>query len=150
MKGRKPKPTALKILSNNPGKRPLNKAEPKYPTLGDKPPEFLGDIAQEEWRRVFPILSAAKVIKAPEAALLTAYCEAFETYQRAADMSRGKGFIVKAPNGCPMISPLFTVLSRARADMVRLMAELGITPSSRSRVQAEQDDDDDGNPFSEV
>ena len=150
MKGRKPKPTALKILSNNPGKRPLNKAEPKYPTLGDKPPEFLGDIAQEEWRRVFPMLSAAKVIKAPEAALLTAYCEAFETYQRAADMSRGKGFIVKAPNGCPMISPLFTVLSRARADMVRLMAELGITPSSRSRVQAEQDEGDDGNPFSEV
>jgi len=29
MAGRKPKPTALKIIEGNPGKRPLNKNEPK-------------------------------------------------------------------------------------------------------------------------
>ncbi|HZK10243.1 MAG TPA: phage terminase small subunit P27 family, partial [Clostridia bacterium] len=28
-RGRKPKPTALKVLEGNPGKRPLNKNEPQ-------------------------------------------------------------------------------------------------------------------------
>ncbi|MEQ8198694.1 MAG: phage terminase small subunit P27 family, partial [Clostridiaceae bacterium] len=28
-RGRKPKPTAIKVLEGNPGKRPLNKNEPK-------------------------------------------------------------------------------------------------------------------------
>ncbi|HNS45422.1 MAG TPA: phage terminase small subunit P27 family [Alphaproteobacteria bacterium] len=149
MKGRKPKPTAMKILSNNPGKRPLNKKEPAYPVLGDRPPDFLGDIAKEEWSRMFPLLFSAMAIKATEAANLAAYCESFETYQRLAELSRGKGFVVKAPNGCPMISPLFTALSRARADMLRCMAELGITPSSRSRVVAEGHCRDK-NPFEDV
>lgn len=149
MRGRKPKPTAMKILSNNPGKRPINKREPTYPELGDEPPAFLGDIAKEEWHRVLPVLLAASAIKVPEAAALAAYCEAFETYHRLAEMSRGKGFIVKAPNGCPMISPLFTALSRARADMIRLMAELGITPSSRSRIVGDSKDAKK-NPFEDI
>ena len=29
-RGRKPKPTALKMLEGNPGKRPLNEYEPKH------------------------------------------------------------------------------------------------------------------------
>ena len=38
MKGRKPTPTYLKLLKGNPGKRSLNKHEPK-PALLNKPPE---------------------------------------------------------------------------------------------------------------
>jgi len=30
MRGRKPKPTARKRLEGNPGKRPLNRAEPQH------------------------------------------------------------------------------------------------------------------------
>ena len=29
MRGKKPKPTHLKLITGNPGKRPLNEAEPK-------------------------------------------------------------------------------------------------------------------------
>lgn len=70
MRGRKPKPTAVKQLNGNPGKRALNKKEPDYPCLGSTPPDFLDEHGQKEWRRVFPMLSAIKVIKAPEAAFL--------------------------------------------------------------------------------
>ncbi len=143
MRGRKPKPTAVKQLNGNPGKRALNKKEPEYPCLGSTPPDFLDEHGQKEWRRVFPMLSAIKVIKAPEAALLAAYCGAFADFYKLSELSKGKGFIVKAPNGCPMISPLFQALSKARTEMVRLMAELGITPSSRSRVAAEKEEESD-------
>ena len=40
-RGRKPKPTAMKILEGNPGKRPLNPFEP-VPVKGDiKCPDWL-------------------------------------------------------------------------------------------------------------
>ena len=35
-RGRKPKPTALKELEGNPGKRSLNPSEPKPPMLAGK------------------------------------------------------------------------------------------------------------------
>ena|SRR5439155_9045666 len=48
MRGRRPKPTRLKVLTGNPGKRPLNahKSRPEI-AVPDCPPE-LGPVAQRE------------------------------------------------------------------------------------------------------
>ena len=54
MKGRRPLPTNWKVLRGNPGKRPLNKNEPK-PAIPNEPPAappFLSGYALEEWRRI--------------------------------------------------------------------------------------------------
>ena len=40
-RGRKPKPTALKLLEGNPGKRPLNDREPVPPRAALKCPAWL-------------------------------------------------------------------------------------------------------------
>ena len=40
-RGRKPKPTALKKLEGNPGKRPLNELEPVPPTVALRCPNYL-------------------------------------------------------------------------------------------------------------
>ena len=41
MRGRRPKPTRIKALTGNPGKRPLNAHEPRpEPALPDCPPEL--------------------------------------------------------------------------------------------------------------
>lgn len=145
MKGRKPKPTAIKKMSGNPGKRALNKREPEYPELGAAPPDFLDEYGKREWLRVFALIENNGVVKASDAALLAAYCGAFSDFARLSELSQGKGFVIKAQNGCPMMSPLFTALSKARNDMARLMSELGFTPVSRSRVIADKKTDDD--PF---
>jgi hypothetical protein len=51
-RGRKPKPTAVKELAGNPGKRALNKHEPE-PTAGDLLcPEGVEGEARREWYRV--------------------------------------------------------------------------------------------------
>ena len=47
--GKRPsKPTRLKILEGNRGKRNLEN-EPEAPTLLSEPPEYLDDIAKEKW-----------------------------------------------------------------------------------------------------
>ena len=56
-RGRKPKPTALKVLEGNPGRRPLNKNEPK--PKGKKKlqcPSYFNAEAKKEWRRLSKVL----------------------------------------------------------------------------------------------
>ena len=57
-RGRKPKPTALKVLEGNPGKRPLNDHEPIPPKGELKCPSWLlpepkrnGSAWRPHWRR---------------------------------------------------------------------------------------------------
>ena len=47
-RGRKPKPTHLKVLAGNPGKRPLPKNEPKPKPIAPRCPQWLDPIARKE------------------------------------------------------------------------------------------------------
>jgi len=52
MRGRRPKPTRLKMLTGNPGKRPLNPNEPRpEATIPDAPAELSAG-ARAEWDRL--------------------------------------------------------------------------------------------------
>ena len=51
-RGRKPKPTAIKILEGNPGKRQLNKYEPSPDKLAPECPDWLSEEAKAEWFRL--------------------------------------------------------------------------------------------------
>ena len=62
MRGRRPKPTRLKQLTGNPGKRPLNENEPKpEPNIPECPPE-LGPLAQREWNRLVGELGPLRIL----------------------------------------------------------------------------------------
>ena len=53
-RGRKPKPTALKMLEGNPGGRPLNTKEPKPEKKAPRCPSWLEDEAKKSgsvWRK---------------------------------------------------------------------------------------------------
>ncbi len=52
MQGRKPKPTAIKMLEGNPGKRALNHAEPRPKVVMPRAPEHLSDEEKAKWKAV--------------------------------------------------------------------------------------------------
>lgn len=54
MAGRPPKPTALKLLTGNPGRRPLPKNEPKPPAGKAEPPDWLSPMARKLWDKYAP------------------------------------------------------------------------------------------------
>jgi len=54
--GTKPKPTALKVLEGNPGKRPLNENEPKPEPKAPVCPKWLDNYAHKVWERLAPVL----------------------------------------------------------------------------------------------
>jgi P27 family predicted phage terminase small subunit len=141
MAGRKPKPTALKELAGNPGKRALNRREPK-PASGLPPcPRHLTGEARKEWRRMGGELARMGVVTAVDRAALAAYCQAWARWVEAEGQVAKLGTIVKTANGNLIQNPYLAVANRAMEQMTRLAAEFGMTPSSRSRVQVQAGED---------
>lgn len=135
MRGRKPKPTMLKLLAGNPGKRPLNEREPTISGGIPDCPEFLDAVAKAEWERVAPLLDDMGLLSQADRAALAAYCVAYSRWRNAEEQVAKFGTIVKSPDkGFPMKSPYLTVADQALENMRKLMVEFGLTPSSRSRI----------------
>ncbi|GIV86619.1 MAG: terminase [Chloroflexus sp.] len=144
MRGRKPKPTALKILAGNPGRRPLNDAEPQF-AAGDalKPPAHLDRTAKLEWRRVIRELSAAGLVKTVDRSALAAYCQAYSQWVKATKELRDSPLTLTSPSGYVYPNPMLGIQKRALETMHKFMTEFGMTPSSRSRVKVEKAEEPD-------
>lgn len=140
--GRKPKPTALKLIAGNPGKRPLNRHEPKPAPRVPACPDYLEGEARKEWDRITPILGGLGLLTDMDMAALAAYCETWAQYLAANEKVKRLGPVVRASqaNPYPVISPYFTVASNALKQVRAFMAEFGMTPSSRSRIAAAKPD----------
>lgn len=83
MRGRKPKPAALKLLDGNPGKRPIRGVEPRPP--GGKPscPAHLSPTAKAEWKRLAGALHQVGLLTSADRAALAAYCQAYGRWVEA-------------------------------------------------------------------
>jgi P27 family predicted phage terminase small subunit len=138
MRGRRPQPSDLKLLRGNPGRRPLNAAEPKHPTIDAVVPDVIaGDaVAAAEWQRVIAQLQTTGHVTTMDRAMLIAYCECWSSYARLVQQSRGEPLVKATASGYPIPNPTIGMVNKACALLVKLASELGITPSSRSRIVA--------------
>jgi P27 family predicted phage terminase small subunit len=141
MRGRKPKPTRLKIITGNPGKRPLNQDEPMpEPLVPDCPPE-LSAAAQREWLRLTYELSKLRVLTALDRAALAAYCAAYALWAEATEAVGKYGVMIKSPTGFPIQSPYLSIANRQVEIMMRVASEFGFTPASRGRISVPTDEE---------
>ena len=141
MRGRRPKPTRLKVLTGNPGKRPLNHDEPRpAPEIPECPPE-LGPVARREWDRLVGELGKLKLVTNLDRAALAAYCGAYALWSEATEAIQKFGTMVKSPSGYPIQSPYLAIANRQAELMMRISAEFGFTPASRSRISTPRPDE---------
>jgi len=154
MRGRKPKPTKLKLLSGTARKHRLNEHEPTPELAQPEPPEHLTGAARLEWERVIEEIVQLGIMSNLDRAPLAAYCQAYGRWVAAeappARMAEKdavpEGLIVRTKAGNVIHNPLVGAANKAMADMVRYAAEFGFTPSSRSQVSAAGTPEED-NPF---
>jgi len=142
MQGRKPKPTAIKLLAGNPGKRALNHAEPKPRVVLPRPPEHLSDEEKAKWKLTVKELYPLGLITTIDKDALAMYCVIFMRWVKAEKMVREKGEIIKTAAGNIIQNPYLSIANRALEQLNKLGAEFGMTPSSRSRVKADMADPD--------
>jgi P27 family predicted phage terminase small subunit len=124
----------MKVLTGNPGKRPLNPTEPQpEPVVPDCPPE-LGSSARREWDRLVAQLAPLRILTPLDRATLAAYCGAYGLWAEATEAIHKYGVMVKSPTGFPMQSPYVAIANRQAEIMMRIASEFGFTPASRSRI----------------
>jgi P27 family predicted phage terminase small subunit len=134
MRGRRPKPTRLKVLTGNPGKRPLNMDEPRPEVVTPDCPPELGPVARREWDRLVGDLVALRLLTNLDRAALAAYCGAYALWAEATEAIQKYGAMVKSPSGYPIQSPYVAIANRQAEIMMRIASEFGFTPASRSRI----------------
>ena len=139
-RGPAPKPTSLVLLEGNRGKRPLNANEPKPRAAKPKCPAYLDAIAVKEWKRLVPILSRMKVLTEADGIALANLCQAVSTMVKAQEQLTKNGVLYKTKSGYIQQSPLLGIVN-SQVDIInRLCREFGLTPSSRTRIRAGQEE----------
>lgn len=141
--GRKPKPTHLKLLAGNPGKRTLNAGEPKPRASIPRCPSHLSPEAKAEWKRMARRLHGLGLLTELDGTALAIYCQAYGRWVAAEQKLREFGPVIKSPGGMPMQSPFLAIANRAIEQVRSLMTEFGMTPSSRSRISIQSIDEED-------
>lgn len=133
MRGRKPTPTALKIVRGNPGKRPLPEDELTL-QRGATVPDWLTPDAAKHWPTIAQQLEEAGVLTVIDAPALALYCESFARWKQATNHILKHGQVITSPTGVVKQSPYLLIASKAHDQMAKMLIEFGMTPSSRSRV----------------
>ncbi|MEG2198100.1 MAG: phage terminase small subunit P27 family [Cellulosilyticaceae bacterium] len=132
--GRKPKPTAVKLLEGNPGKRSLNTNEPKPNTKASKCPTWLEAEAKKEWRRISKQLEQLGVLTEVDMAAFAGYCQAYARWKEAEEFITKHGTIVKTPSGYWQQVPQVSIAQTYLKIMNKFCEQFGLTPSSRTRI----------------
>lgn len=145
IRGPKPKPTGLKLVTGNPGKRAPRKREAKLPPEEPMPPPHLCDEAKVEWGRAMPHLMRCGLMSNIDRAAFAAYCQAYGRWVQAEkalavmgarDQLTG-GIIIKTTGGNAIQNPLVGAANKAMELMLKAAAEFGMTPSARTRINVD-------------
>lgn len=159
--GRKPKPTRLKQLEGNPGKRELSEKEPE-PQLGiPSCPAFIKGAGRKEWKRITGELYTLGLLTSIDRAALAGYCLAWgqleeveqelgrmkKAYRdlarlkkrnKSLDIQASNGMIRMTSHGNAVMEPLLFIRKQAIETMHKFLVEFGMTPASRSRIEVEK------------
>lgn len=146
--GRPPKPTAIKKLEGNPGKRKLNNKEPK-PTKESftSPDSRLVPEGKRVWKRICTELNALGLLTVLDREALYIYCDAFSRLVEARKFLKenGETFEGKDKQGFLKIQryPQVQTYKECAEICSRIGSRFGLSPSDRVRLAVEGGDSTD-------
>lgn len=146
MAGRPPKPTALKLVTGNPGKRAINRQEPDPDYLDDlEAPAHLPERAKKFWNVLAPKLRKARLLTELDVSALEKLCVAEMNYWEVTDRI-GMDFVISGEKS-DYTNPLLNQQSMYLKQIMMLYREFGKTPAARVRIainpQGDMFDDQD-------
>lgn len=136
MPGPPKKPTALKLVAGNPGKRALPKREPKPRGNLYDPPDWLTDQQRTGWQYAIETAPLG-LLKRVDRSTLVAWVIAEDLHRQAVEKLNVGAMLIKTPNGMPVQSPYLSIINKQAAIMLKAASEMGFTPASRSRVEVD-------------
>ena len=131
MRGRKPKPTHLRVLEGTAKHNPSEPMpEPRVPTC----PAHLCPSAKAEWKRLARMLFTLRIMTELDRSALAAYCQAYGRWVEAERKLQDTPMLLKLPSGYVQQNPWLTIANKQLELMHKYLSEFGLSPVSRSRV----------------
>ncbi|MBC7285458.1 MAG: phage terminase small subunit P27 family [Hoeflea sp.] len=148
-KGRKPTPSHLKIVRGTNRADRGARNEPKPGRERPSAPADMSDRGRDAWGYVIGILDCMGVLTEADAMAVELMCEARADWLSARDaITAAGGETYKTEAGLIKAHPAVAMRNDAARRLQSLLAEFGMTPSSRSKVNA-QDSDGKADPAAE-
>lgn len=140
-RGPAPKPSEQKRLEGTyrPDRAARNEPQPKV--LIPSCPVWLSPQARMEYRRVARLLMSLRVLTEADRAALVAYAHQYAKWVEAEQVVQRQGPVLVSDKGGMYLNPWQGVANMAFKNMAKMMAEFGMTPASRTRVEAQPADD---------
>lgn len=157
-RGRKPTPTKLKKIKGTLRKDRVLNDEFNPRTIQELPaaPDWLPDLAREEWERITKELAAVDMLSGLDLSVLAIYCNEYAVYiSMEMEMRRNSRVMVYRDDDGKVkhIQPVGhqVIANRAMQKMLKIATEFGFTPSSRTRIGTESTrGKEESDPFARI
>ena len=136
MRGRKRKPTVLKILTGNPSREPLHEHEPRPRHAEPKCPDHLDKEARRKWRHLVKELTTLGLLTVVDGEMLSKYCQLWSRWVDAEKKIALSGPVLRhEKTGLFYPNPYVAIAFKSVDAMRRIGVEFGLSPSSRARIE---------------
>lgn len=139
-RGRKPKATAIKeregAFKKNPNRRPTNEPTVSYKRPSAPPNVTADKVAHKKWKHICGLLEEMGIMSTADQELVEALCLNYSRITELEARLRKQGPSVVKVSGDVARNPDLVSLNQERSLQLKMLAELGLTPSSRSRIVA--------------
>lgn len=143
MAGRRPLPTAAKVLKGTFRKDRANPKEPKPPTGRMCEPDWLKGQGLWMWRQLAQLLGPKemKVLSVADRHALMLLCDAYREYREARRTVEKEGQVIDVENKygtVKAVHPAVKIASDAWRRVRLMLVEFGLTPAARAKVNSEE------------
>lgn len=151
-RGPAPTPTPLKVLRGNPGKRAINKNEPKPKPVAPKPPSWLDQEAKKIWRKLAPKLESIGCLTEVDWPDFAALCSAIARFKVAQTVLKEKGLVMvierynkegEVVGEYEQQRPEVSIVHKNSELIAKLSAKFGLSPADRVSLSVQQETEDD-------
>lgn len=137
--GAKRTPTRLRVLRGNPRDKPINQLEPQPPSGTPDPPAWLSPLENEAWETVTTALEPMGIVTLADGPALTVLAQAWAEWREARGTIQDEGAYYERRSEAGVVSlqrhPAVGIASDAWRRIATMLAEFGLTPSARSRLE---------------
>ena len=139
-RGPAPKPTKLKVLEGNPGKRPLNQNEPEFKEADFTCPDNINEYGQQAWDHLYPVLSEKGLLTQADRIMFEQLCYWYGIFRKCHDDLEANGsdyYERYDENGYLSYAAQHPAAIRQREasnKLITLSGHFGLSPSGRSSI----------------
>ena len=141
--GRPKKPTSLKVLEGNPGKRKINMNEIKPEPKAPKCPIWLSKYAKEEWAALSEILEKLGLLTNLDGAAFAGYCQSFGRWRQAEEkLDAMDEWLTETSSGSKQMNPYVATAQKNLSLMSMYLGKFGMSPSDRAGLVVNPSEDE--------